>query len=158
MKTPKILLLAAASAALAAGAIAQAPSQAGPQSNPPVKSERGEHFKKRLRFHRMHHRAGRHLMSALSLTDAQKEQIKAIRLDSRKNIRALIQNDGVAKEAKREQVKQIRDHAKDQVANVLTPDQRAQLEQMKETAKKRFQNRRDNRGQRGTGKQIPPTS
>ncbi len=157
MKTPKILVLTAATAALAVGAIAQAPSQAGPQSNPPAKVERGEKAKFGHRFHRRH-RVRHFAMSQLNLTDAQKEQIKAIRQDAMKNVRAIMQDEGAAKEAKREQIKQIFSHSKDQVANVLTPQQRAQLEQMKENAKKRFKNRRDGQGRSGTGRQIPPTS
>jgi periplasmic protein CpxP/Spy len=93
------------------------------------------------------------LAEKLNLTDAQKEQIKAIRKESREQNAAFFQSMRetreqfrAAKEAndtakldalkatfqsQHAQMKQIRDAEKQRILTVLTPDQRTQFEQLK---------------------------
>lgn len=150
MKNPRFLILAAAALSLAVGAWAQTQQKAGPQTAPKTKIERkagqkGHHFRKRGHFF-----MGR-IAQKLQLTDAQKTQIKAVKAEARKNAKALFENKGMAKEAKKEQLKQLRKHTHDQVMNILTPAQRTQLEEMRANFKKKMEERRKIRGSKTDG-------
>jgi len=105
---------------------------------------------------------GAKLAEKLNLTDAQKEQIKAIRKETREQNAAFFQSMRqthdefrAAKEAndtakldalkatfqsQREQMKQIRDAERQRILGVLTPEQRTQFEQLKAERKARHGN------------------
>jgi len=116
--------------------------------------------------HRGHHRHGefgKKLAQKLNLTDAQKEQIKAIRKDSREQNKAFFQQsratmkdffaakkaDDTAKldalkpamEANRAQMKQIRAAEEAKIVTVLTPEQNAQWQQLKAQRAERHRGR-----------------
>ena len=115
--------------------------------------------------HGRHGMMGEKLAQKLNLTDAQKEQIRAIKTETREQnaaffqsvrqtrqeLRAAKQANDTAKldalkatfESQRAQMKQIRDAEKQRVLSVLTPEQRTQFEQLKAERQARHGKRDD---------------
>ncbi len=75
-------------------------------------------------------RGGLKMMEQLGLSDAQKAQIKPIMQKAAADTRAVRQDTTLAPEAKRARTKAIRTAAQAQVQAILTPAQRAQMQQM----------------------------
>lgn len=129
----------------------------------------GENDGKRMRGH--HGKRGHFgMMKQLDLTDAQKEQIKAIRQASRESTQSLREN----LKANREQLRQVtangqfneaqvqaiatqqsgimaqllveRTRVKSQIYQILTAEQKAKIEEMKAKMLERRQNRKAERG------------
>lgn len=117
--------------------------------------------------HGKHGAFGQKFAEKLNLTDAQRQQIEQIRKSTRENnaplfesFRALREEKRAAKqandtarlealkgraEALRAQMKQVREAEKAQIVSVLTPEQKAQFEAMKNDRR----GKRGARGQRG---------
>lgn len=74
---------------------------------------------------------GMQAFKALNLTDAQKAQIKSIRDGSRSQIQAIKQNTNLSDADKKAQIQAIRKSTREQVMSVLTPEQRAKLQEMR---------------------------
>lgn len=112
-----------------------------------------------------HGKLGRHVLGKLNLTDAQKEQLSALRNSAkekfapqREELRTLVQKkrqgtitaDEQAKlDALKQQLKTSGQQMREQISAILTTEQKQQLEQMKEQMKqrreemrKRFEERR----------------
>ncbi len=129
-------------------------SKTGPQDTGAAESECGHHWK--------HHHWGRHghhhLWKKLNLTDAQKKEMFSIRLEERAKMKPLVQKLKAGREQLRALPKgqfdeaKVRSIAKGQtniitelivekqrmksrIYAVLTPDQRAKVEQMREKCK-----------------------
>jgi Spy/CpxP family protein refolding chaperone len=136
MKLNRTALIAAAvaiTAALAVGAIAQ---------TRPGTKEGGQRHHARMQFRQK-------MAEKLNLTETQKEKLKAIRTDLRSKAQAIKGNESVDRAAKREQFKALRDAARLQIGQVLTPDQQNQIKAMREQAKARREERRAKRPAQG---------
>jgi Spy/CpxP family protein refolding chaperone len=81
--------------------------------------DKGKHAKKEYKMH---------AMKQLNLTPDQKTRMKALHQEQKKEMEAL-KND---KTATREQIQQLHKKYEEQMQAILTPDQRQQLEKMKE--------------------------
>jgi len=80
-----------------------------------------------------HHRGdkeGMRGMEKLNLTEAQRAQIKSINQEFTTKLHALNQNDNMLVRDAKVQRKALMQERKDRIAAVLTPEQRAQFEQM----------------------------
>ena len=86
----------------------------------------------------------------LNLTEDQKKELKPILADEFKQTRAMGENASLTHDQKRERMKQIHETSRPQVQNILTPEQRQKFAQMKEEAKER---RGDEKDEAGSGSQ-----
>lgn len=130
MKLNRTALIAAVvtvAASLAVGAVAASQTQTAPKA----KGGHGGCMHMRKMF-----------AEKLNLTDGQKEKLKAIRTDMKAKAKAIKQNDSLDRDAKRSQFKALKEAAKLQIDQVLTPDQKDQIKSMKEEAKQRRAERR----------------
>jgi len=73
------------------------------------------------------HEHGKNRFAGLNLSDDQKAQIKKIHEEARAKREKVMADSSLSDAAKQEKVKEIRHAAKEQVRNVLTPEQREQL-------------------------------
>lgn len=108
-------------------------------------------------------------LSQLNLTDTQKQQIQTLRENLETSTRpqreemrnlAMKKRDGVITEQENTRFKELKaqlrasgDQVQNSVLAILTPDQRAQLNQMKEERQQKMKERRENRQNR----QLPDT-
>ena len=82
--------------------------------------------------HRGHEGKGMYGMEKLNLSDAQKQQIKAINDDFKARFQTLKGNDNASMSADaKTQRKALMQERKEKIAAVLTPEQRTQFEQMR---------------------------
>lgn len=121
--------------------------------------------------HRGGHGKGMGGLRGIELTDAQKEQIKAIReankpdaasMELMKSIRETRKAGGTITEDQKAQLKQMREAQKvkhelvrQQIDSVLTLEQKAQIETRKAEMKKRFEERRQLRQQKKAAEAKP---
>lgn len=85
------------------------------------------------------HHAGKRLAKladALGLTDAQKAQLKPILADAARQTRAVRQNTTLSPEVQKAKLKVIRKNTQQQIASVLTPEQKKKLAAMRHHGKK----------------------
>lgn len=127
MKRPIKLTFAVATLALALGVPA---SQAAEDSAPSPDSsherasshrhggERGERLKK--------------LAEKLELTAEQKEKIRPILVEEARALKAVRDDDALTKEARREKARDIRETHRAQIRSLLTPEQQAKFDAMKD--------------------------
>ena len=85
---------------------------------------------------------GERVKKELGLTDDQSEKMKAIQQDSEAQLKALRENTALSPEEKKAAVRQIREATKAKVDAILTPEQAAKIEKMREGAKKHIKERR----------------
>lgn len=78
----------------------------------------------------------------LALTDEQKAKLKPIFEKNAKDMKALLEDQSLTREQKREMMGPMRKAANDAVEAVLTPEQKEKLAKSREEMRKRFQNRR----------------
>lgn len=78
---------------------------------------------------RMHRRGGG--MDQLNLTDAQKTQLKSLRDQQHQQLQALRQDQSLTQDQRREQAQKIHQQFRSQMRGILTPEQQAQLKQMR---------------------------
>jgi protein CpxP len=90
------------------------------------------------------------LSGHLNLTEDQKKELKPILADEFKEMRAVGEDASLTHDQKRERMKQIHEASRPQVQNILTPEQRQKFAQMKEEAKER---RGDEKDEAGSGSQ-----
>jgi Spy/CpxP family protein refolding chaperone len=76
---------------------------------------------------KLRHRA----IARLDLTDAQKQQLKAQRMETRAQLQALRSDTTLSKEQKRAKVRELVAGERTHFRSVLTADQQAQLDQMR---------------------------
>jgi len=142
-------------------AVAEA-GKTGPKDPGSSEGECGGHWKHHHRGHWMHHHRGHHFWKKLNLTDAQKKEMFAIRLDERAKMKALFQKLKAGRDQLRALSKgqfdeaKVRSIAKGQADTmvelmverarmhskmyaVLTPEQRAKVEQWHEKWKARHE-------------------
>lgn len=133
---------------------------------------RGKFGKRGDKFGKGMHKGGAmRELSQVNLTDAQKEQIRAILESSRVNqtsfqeMREIMQakRDGTITDAQKERMQALRRQLKQnaeitnqQILAVLTAEQRAQLEQIKAERKQKWEQRRQEKLNR-RNRQTPPT-
>ena len=86
----------------------------------------------------------RKMAQELNLSDAQKEQMKSIRQRSTSAIMAVRNDTSLSPEQKRAQLKTIRTQVKDSIDAVLTPEQQAKMQEIR-------QERRAHRGAKNNG-------
>jgi protein CpxP len=141
LKNAKWLGAIVLSASIGYGAVAFA--QDGPR-DPAKQAQRKEHMQKRAE----------HMKKALGITDAQGQQIKAIREQNKAKLqadRAAIKNatDKDARKAAVAQMKTDRAAVKDQINALLTADQKAKLDQLKAQRKANMEKRHEARKGKG---------
>jgi Spy/CpxP family protein refolding chaperone len=129
------------SASIGYGSVAFAQDGA---KDPAKQEQRREHMQKRAE----------HMKKALGITDAQGQQIKAIREQNKAKLQAdrlAIKNapDKAARKAAVEQFKNDRKAERDQIKALLNADQKAKLEQMKERRKANMEKRHAAHGKKG---------
>src|SRR5690349_5150338 len=73
--------------------------------------------------------ARRNGMSKLNLTAQQKEQAKAIRQNAKQQVQSIRNNSALTAEQKKQQLQQVRQQTQQQLEGLLTPEQKAQLQQ-----------------------------
>lgn len=101
---------------------------------------------------RGHHKGhdGMKAMEQLNLTDAQKTQIKSINEDFKTRLHALHQNDNILVKDQKEQRKALMTERKNKISAILTPEQKTQLEQMRQKHEgkhsKKFDGNNDGKG------------
>ena len=84
------------------------------------------------------HQAGKRmakLADALGLTDAQKAQIKPILMNAAQQVRAVRKDTTLSPEAQKTKLKAIRKSTKQQIAAILTPEQKKKLAAMRHQGK-----------------------
>jgi Spy/CpxP family protein refolding chaperone len=114
MQKPNILILAALSLALAAPLLSL-PAQAAHGAH-------GQREGKRLQK----------LADELSLTDAQKAQMKPVLQDARQQAKAIKEDTTLSSEARQAKIKALRKSTRTQTMAILTPDQRAKLKSIRQ--------------------------
>jgi protein CpxP len=77
-----------------------------------------------------------HIAKRLDLTDAQKGQLKARRAETRTALQALRADSNLTQEQKRAKAKELVASSRTDLRSVLTPDQQAKLDQMRERVRK----------------------
>lgn len=75
------------------------------------------------------------MSTALGLTADQQTQVKAIKDKEKADIKAVVANRSLTRDAKVAQIKQIRSAAKDQINGLLTPEQKAKLDALRSQRK-----------------------
>jgi periplasmic protein CpxP/Spy len=83
------------------------------------------------------------LSGHLNLTEDQKKELKPILSDEFKQMRAVGEDASLTHDQKRERMKQIHEASRPQVQTILTPQQRQKFAQMKEEAKERRGDEKD---------------
>jgi hypothetical protein len=81
------------------------------------------------------------MTSKLNLTEDQKKQMKTINEDFRKQMTELRKNEDITVKEWKSRMKSIQEGHKTKVQQVLTPEQKAQLEKAKQDRKGKFQKR-----------------
>jgi Spy/CpxP family protein refolding chaperone len=95
---------------------------------------------------------GERVKKELGLTDDQSEKMKAIHQDSEAQLKALRENTALSPEEKKAAFKQIHEATKAKVYAILTPEQAAKFDKMREGAKKHMKERRAGKdGEEGPG-------
>ena len=96
-------------------------------------------------FHRQMHHRFIDLSTKLNFTDAQKQQFKSINQDFHQKITALNKNEDITvREWKQKKADLIKDH-KSAFQNLLTPEQKTKLKEMRQTASAKFHQRSEKR-------------
>lgn len=78
----------------------------------------------------------------LALTDDQKAKLKPVFEQNAKDMKALMEDQALTREQKREKFSALRKTSNEAVEAVLTPEQKEKLAKSREEMRKRFQNRR----------------
>ena len=90
-----------------------------------------------------HHKAMHHLLAKLNLNNDQKAQIKQIHQNTKAQIAAVKKDTSLNADQQKAKIREIRETARQQTDQVLTPDQRQQLQaeiqQMKEKRQQKQQ-------------------
>jgi Spy/CpxP family protein refolding chaperone len=108
---------------------------------PVLRAEAGDSAKGQ-REHHPKGNPGERMKKELGLTADQSEKMKAIHQDSEAQLKALRENTALSPEEKKAAVRQIREATKAKVDAILTPEQAAKIEKMREGAKKHIKERR----------------
>jgi periplasmic protein CpxP/Spy len=96
-------------------------------------------------FHRQMHHRFTDLSKQLNFTDAQKQQFKSINQDFHQKMAALNKNEDIpVREWKQKKADLIKDH-KSAFQNMLTPEQKTKLKEMRQTASAKFHQRSEKR-------------
>jgi Spy/CpxP family protein refolding chaperone len=133
MKTlTKITLLAAGLAAVALPTFAA--------DKDAKAAHRGRPGLRALAKHRTELRA--RIAHRLDLTDAQKQQLKAKRAETKSALQALRADTSLTKEQKHAKARELIASTRGNLRSVLTPDQQTKLDQMRERLAKHRQHRR----------------
>lgn len=82
-----------------------------------------------------HHRGGMDQLKSLNLTEEQKAKFKASNENFRQQMAELKKNDGITVKEWKEKAESIRNAHKAEMKNILTPDQKAQMQKMREEGK-----------------------
>ena len=90
-----------------------------------------------------------HMASVLGLSDAQKTQVKSVFEGVKPRIEAIKNDTKLSREQKHEQIKPIFQSARQQVEAILTPEQRAKLQELQ--AKRQAEHPEGGPGGRGFG-------
>jgi Spy/CpxP family protein refolding chaperone len=118
----------AAAVLIATMSFAQPPAQG--------KMGAGQEFHKKGHRGSGHHRSGM-AFSKLNLSEAQKEQMKGINEDFKSQMQTLNKKENITVKEQRDQRSALAKTHREKIQNILTPDQKSQLAQMKEDAKKK---------------------
>ncbi len=95
---------------------------------------------------------GERMTKELGLTDAQAEQMKAIHEASREQLKALKEDTSLSKEDKKAAAVKIHEATKAKVDALLTPEQQAKFDKMREGMKEHMKERRGGKdGPDGSG-------
>jgi protein CpxP len=134
MKTlTKITLLAAGLAAVSL------PTFAADNATDAKAAHHGRPGLRALAKHRSELRA--HIAHRLDLTDAQKQQLKAKRAETKSALQALRADTSLTKEQKHAKARELIASTRGNLRSVLTPDQQAKLDQMRERLAKHRKHR-----------------
>lgn len=90
------------------------------------------------KHHKRHGKHGKHqkdFAKELNFTDAQKEQLKSIREESRKQLEELRKNENITVKEAKERRKAIHDQQRTKMQTLLTPEQKQKVEQLKQEHK-----------------------
>ncbi len=135
MKNPsKILLVVCLLAFGSTAPVLRAEDTAAPEG----KKERSEGKKERPKGN-----PGEKLKKELGLTDAQAEQIKAIHEASREQVKTIIEDKSMSPEDKKAAAMKLHEETKAKVDALLTPEQKAKSDKMREGMKEHMKDRRD---------------
>jgi Spy/CpxP family protein refolding chaperone len=80
---------------------------------------------------------GERMKKELGLTDAQAEQMKAIHEEAREQLKAIKENESLSMEEKKAAAKKVFDANKAKADALLSPEQKAKFEKMREHMKER---------------------
>jgi Spy/CpxP family protein refolding chaperone len=105
-------------AILMIGVAAQAQEKSGTQDGKQHHKRHGKHHK-------------REIAKELNLSDAQKEQLKSIREESRKQLAELKKNENITVKEAKERRKAIHDQQRTKMQSLLTAEQKQKMEQLK---------------------------
>jgi Spy/CpxP family protein refolding chaperone len=95
---------------------------------------------------------GERMKKELGLTDAQAEQMKAIHEASREQLKAIKENEALSLEEKKTAAKKLHEATKAKVDALLSPEQKAKFDKMREGMKEHMKERRgDKDGPEGPG-------
>jgi len=82
------------------------------------------------------------LSQKLSLTDAQKSQVKTILQDQRDQMKQVMDNSSGSREDNRSKMREIHEKASGKIREVLTDDQKTKYDKLQEERHKRMEERR----------------
>jgi Spy/CpxP family protein refolding chaperone len=126
------LLAVGVAGALSLGIIGVAQAQNEPTPAPRTREARkGPDGARKHRMHRTQRTVD------LNLTAEQKDQLKALREESKQQRDAIMQNTGLAEADKKQQLAALRKDAREKLLAVLTPEQREKLEAHRKEMKTR---------------------
>jgi Spy/CpxP family protein refolding chaperone len=80
---------------------------------------------------------GEALLNQLNLTDAQKEQIKPLREKMQADLKQIRDNNSLSPEQKREQAQTVTQQNMDDIKKILTPEQKAKLDELQKNRPQR---------------------
>ncbi|PWT81024.1 MAG: hypothetical protein C5B58_10450 [Acidobacteria bacterium] len=103
-------------------------------------SEQGASQQQQEQAKPRHHKKMHHMLAKLNLSNDQKAQIKQIHESTKSQIVAVNKDTSLTADQKKTKIREIRQNARKQTDEVLTPEQRQQLQaEMKQMREKRQQ-------------------
>lgn len=141
MKNWRVVVIAAAVAALAGMGVAFAETAQDPAAQSQVQDGQMKGPKKKSR--QTPEERLKRMGKQLQLTDQQKEQIKPILLEESEQIKAMKGDKTLNRQQKIDKMREIRDANHEKIRALLNPDQQQKLDQMREKAMARKQKKQE---------------
>jgi Spy/CpxP family protein refolding chaperone len=131
MKSMLRIAVIAAGLAVAALPAARAADETQPTPPPAGGGQRGERRERRQEM------MGKEMAEKLGLSQDQQDKIKVVREKTQADVKAVRDDTSLTEDQKREKIRELRMNSMKDVHAVLTPDQQAKMEQMRKERQER---------------------